>query len=301
MAINLDLENLGSRLARKAIGSNGVRRFAANGLQQKRDDQENIVQKVWNGFSRFGGFLVSKVISTLVSGVSFTLSLIWSTIVSLAQFIFTFNWNASDQDLDRQISSGINSLGGMLGGTLGSAMGWLACGVLPGTVIFAFNEPMGAYVLKEVGEEALEELAGNVANLVRMTFITGAKATVTWLYKNIRRIWREPDSNFVKRLKSQGMNTQQIQKQLAERNKPWSLAMKLEETVEAIPNEFLRNFVEEFLEESAEACIEAGYVVANSVDSFIAQQKLANDGMLGEEKTVEILFNRESDRTQQVN
>jgi len=295
MPLNLNLANFASRSARIAIGNNGIRRFAANALEQKRDDSGNIFQKAWNGVSRFGGFLLSKV-GWQPPWVKFALSTLWGWFVSGFQFIWNFNWNASDEELDKSIVSSFNSLGGTLGGTLGSALGYLACGAVPGAILFAFNEPMGAYVLREVGEEAFDEIAGNVAALIRQTGNLLVKASVTWLYKNIRNLWRKPDSEFKRQLIAKGnMKPEDINKALADRNKPWSFASATENLIESIPNEFLRNFTEELLEEFADSCVEAGYVVTNSMDSYLAMQKLSNDGFFGKERTIEITLNRDAD------
>jgi hypothetical protein len=77
-------------------------------------------------------------------------------------------------------------------------------------------------------------------------------------------------------------------------SKPWSFALATEEFVEKIPNTFIRNFVEEFLEESWEGCVEAGYVVANSIDSYLAAEKFKQSTMpiLGDTKILEITPNR---------
>lgn len=295
MPLNLDLANFASRSVRKAIGNNGVRRFAHSALEQKQDEGGNIFQKAWNGFSRFGGFLIN-VVGTVFNLGSFALSTLWGWFVSAVQFIWNFNWNASDEELDKSIVSQFNALGGTLGGTLGSALGYLACGAVPGAILFAFNEPMGAYVLREVGEEAFEEISANVAVLIRQTGNLLVKTTVTWLFKNIRNLWRKPDSEFKRQLIAKGnMSPEQINKALADRNKPWSFASATENLIESIPNEFLRNFTEELLEEFSDSCIEAGYVVTNSMDGYLAMNKLSNDGFFGKDKTIEITLNRDAE------
>lgn len=293
MALTLELAKLGSRAVRKGIGSNGVRRFATSALSEKADDEGNIIERLWNGFTRFGGSLVSKVISALTTVISFSFTLLWSLTVSAVTFIWNFNWNTTDAELDASVQAGITAVAGTLGGTLGNALGFLACGAVPGALIFAFNEPLGLHVLEEVGEEALDELAGNVANLVRQVGNLALRATLGYLYKNIRKLWRQPDSAVRARLIADGVtSSEKIDKALAERNKPWSFASAFESAVDSIPNEALRNFTEEFFEELGDSCVEAGYVVANSVDTYLAAQQLAARNILGEEKTVEILLNR---------
>ena len=299
MGLTLTLSSLASRVTRTAItGAGGIRRFAASALSSSPSTTGNFLEKLWDGFTRFGGFLINNVASMLGAGLKFSWSLIWGLSTSTFQFLWNFNWNASDEQIDESIKASYEALGSVFGGTLGNAMGWLACGALPGAVIFAFNEPLGLYALKNVGEEALEEIAANVANLIRQTGMTLIRTGISFLYKNIRRIWREPDSAVRKKMIEAGIvDKTKIDKAIAERNKPWSFAQQMENFVEGIPNKFIRNFTEEFFEEFSDSCIEAGYVIANSVDSYMAMQRMATDNALGEETTVEIVLNRDTDRS----
>lgn len=297
MGLEIYLTNMTSRAARKSVANDGIRRFAKNAIQDHKDSSGNLIGKLWNGFTRFAGSLISKVWQILSAGIAFSITAIYSMCVSAFQFVWNFNWNATDADLDSQIKSSFVALSGSVGGTLGNALGWLACGAVPGATIATFNEAMGLYVLERVGEEALEEIAGNLANLVRQTGMSLTKAFTVWAYKNIRTLWRKPDSVVKQQLLSGGMNQQQADDALAKRNKPWSFAKKLEDFVDGIPNEFIKNFTEELFDEFGDACIEAGYVVANSVDGFLAGQKVANSNLLGEEKAVEILLNRDTDNS----
>jgi hypothetical protein len=75
----------------------------------------------------------------------------------------------------------------------------------------------------------------------------------------------------------------------------WTFAEAVEEKIEEIPNQAIRNFTEEFLEEFFDACVEAGYIVANGIDAWYTQQRLQRDIILGGEEGVEIKPNRASD------
>ncbi|MBD1836126.1 hypothetical protein H6F61_26440 [Cyanobacteria bacterium FACHB-472] len=293
MASLIDLSRAAGRLARKEISVDGVRRFAVNAMTGKASSGGGgIIEKIIGAVGKFGSSLISGVVDALFSAVSFSLSTLWGLVVSTTQFIWNFDFNMSEEAADKQIENLYTSLAGSLGGTLGNAFGWLACGALPGAIIFAFNEPMGLYVLKEVGEEALEEIAGNVAQLIRQTATQGLQVLLTWTYINYRKLWRQPNSEFAKMLAAGGLKKEYIDRAVEERSKPWSFAKKFEEAVDSIDNKYLKSFTENFFEEAVDACVEAGYVVANSVESYLASQKIANNGLLGEERTVEILLDR---------
>lgn len=292
MPLSLTLARLGSRVVRSSVGSGGVRRFAASAIGAVESEEEG---GLWSGLKQFGGFLLSGV-KWVASWVGFGLTTLLDWIVTTVQFVWNFNWNASDKELDQTVQSAFNALGGSLGGTIRNSLGYLACGAVPGAVIFYFNEPMDAHVLKNVGEEALDELCGNVANLVQQVGNLLIRAVIVSTYKNLRSALRKPDSVVRRELVNQGkLSAEQVDQAISARNKPFSFAIAFDNFIEGIPNEFLRNFTEELFEEFSESCIEAGYVVANSAESFMASQRMSNDGFFGADRTIEITLNRDAD------
>lgn len=122
------------------------------------------------------------------------------------------------------------------------------------------------------------------------------------IYKNYRSILRPAALGVASLLVRTGYFSQaSIDKANKKRNEPWSFVTAHDETIESIKDPIEQAEAEEFWEELGDACIEAGYVIAGSLDSYFAQQKLANDATFGSEKTVEILLNRDADETLVVN
>lgn len=148
--------------------------------------------------------------------------------------------------------------------------------------------------MANVGEELAEELLGNLSSLVRYTFISTTETLILSSFKNARKFIKSNAALAQNILGDKGVKV--IQAWGSEGSKPWSFALATEAAVESIPNTFVRNFVEEFLEEAWEGCVEAGYVVANSIDSYMAAEKFKQQQLpvLGKEKYVEILPNREN-------
>lgn len=285
MGLSLSLNGLNSRATRNSIGE--IRRFSVTDIAEKKDDSW------WSGLSRFFGGVMAEVGKMFSGLLRWTFTSLWGLITSTVQFIWNFNWNITDESIDAQTKAMFDSLGGQLGGALGNALGWGVCGALPGLIMMKFNKPLAIHILKNVGEEALDEIAGNVANLIRTLTNSGIRIAFLQIYKNVRTLWREPDAKMKERLKAGGATDEQIAQKMAERNKPWSFAIAFENWIESWPEGFVRNFIEEFFEELFEACTEAGYVVAGGMDSFYAQQKRAQQNQLGDFYTVEILPERE--------
>lgn len=282
---------LQSELVRSQIGQAGKRVFKANLQTPQKDEDDNIIGWLWNAGER-----VVSLIGNFFNLVGIGFSALWSIFTTTAQYIYRFDWNMSDTQIDQQIQNSWNALGSMLGGTLGNAFGYLACGVLPAATILAFNEPLGAHLLQNVSQELAEEVLSNLSNLIRYTFQSGVTSLLLWSYKNVRKFIKS-NVNFIQSIFGEGY-ANVIRAWAAPGSKPWSFAKAVEEQVESIPNTFLRNFVEEFLEEAWEGCVEAGYVIANGIDSYLAAEKLKQQQtpILGKNRYVEITPDRSNDR-----
>ncbi|AKG21495.1 hypothetical protein [Calothrix sp. 336/3] len=280
-----------STVKRSSIAQNGKRIFKSSNQDALKDEDGNIIGWLWNAAGRFLG-IVGNVFKLI--GVGF--ATLWGLFVSTVQYVYNFNWNVTDTEIDNQIKATWNTLGGLLGGTLGNAFGYLACGVVPGALIFAFNEPLGAYLLKNVSEEFAEELVGNMTNLINYTFRAAVQSLILWGFKNLRKFIKAR-AELIGRIF--GANAEKIVRAWGSQgSKPWSFAKAVDDAVESIPNEFVKNFVEEFLEEAWDGCVEAGYVIANSLDSWVLQQKVAQQQnlVLGKQRYVEIQPDRSNNR-----
>lgn len=288
MGMTLALSALGSRAVRTTIGA---RRISLNGTRQ--NDQGGL-ENIFGGIGKFFGFLGGAIWQAL-GFASWAATTLWSMFTSAVAFVWNFNWNTSDQELDNVLKAELLKLSGLAGAAVGSTIGWLTCGALPGMLVFSFNEPLGLKILEEVGEEAFEEIAASLGILIRSSFQGIVKVGFAQLYKNVRSLIRGTDSAFAQKLKAQGLSDAQIKALVDQRNKPWSFAKEFDNTLESIPNEFLQTFLEELFEEATDACVEAGYVVAGSIDAFYAQQNQANNQFFGREETVEVTFNRAAD------
>jgi hypothetical protein len=287
-AADILFEALESEATRNAIVNQGIRIFKSTSDQANKNEDGGIIGWVWES----GKQLVS-IVGEAIKLISFSLSSLWGLITSTIQYIWNFDWNMTDETIDGQIKASFASVAGMLGGTLGNTFGYLACGVLPGAVIFAFNEPLGSHLLKNVSEELAEELIGNLSNLIRYTFTSGVQALLLWSFKNVRK-WIKSNQKLVKKIF--GDKAALLVRAWGEKgNQPWSFALATETLIESIPNQAVRNFVEEFLEEAWEGCVEAGYVLAHSADTYIAEQKQIKKNALGKEKIVQIKPNRTVD------
>jgi hypothetical protein len=283
--ISMILRELASRKIRESsTGGNLIRTWSASATTTTSGNG-GLLETIVNGALRFGNFLISGIVSL----ISFSFTKLWSWIVSGVQFIYNFDGNISDTAIDKQIEGLWNSFGGILGGAVGRTIGWIGCGLVPAATVFSFNQSMGAYLLKEVGEQAIDEMLDAASEVINAGFRMGTQATFLWLYKDVRRALKDPSNPFGAALRSI-MGDKKIDNWGT--GESWTIAKAVEKKIESIPNVFWRNFAEEAFEEGSEACIEAGFAVAGGIDAWLAQQAMQRNSLLGSDRTVEITPDR---------
>lgn len=232
------------------------------------------------------GSIIGEAIGKFLDFSKWTLQSLWSGVVAAASFVMNFNWNQSDAETNSQIDAAWLRISGLLGQAAGSFLGKVVCGAVPLAGILAINPNMGKAISKEVTEELLEELARELSLVARGVGQNLVNIGALWVFQNIRRFIKGgSDEEFEKKLKKAGYKAEDIQKSMAERNKPFVIRQKIEEKIESIDNKYLREFVQETFEEFGQSCTEAGYILTGAIDNYIAQQNL-----VAADATIEIEF-----------
>jgi hypothetical protein len=252
----------------------------------------NIGRGIAGGLVKVGGFLLN----TLMGGFRFTWTALVAQLQSASMFLWNFNFNATDTELDATYANFLTILGGQLGGTIGNAIGWLTCGAVPGLVLMKFNKVLAARVLAEVGEEALDELVGNLRVLVLQAQQLQFRWTTIQAFKSGRRVikevLRDPGSPMARLFMMAGGDLQKVREWGDSGRKPWSFAIALDTWIESIKSDFWQNFTEELIEEFFDSCSEAFYVVANAADQYALEKGVEGQALLGPEEVIEIQPNR---------
>lgn len=291
MPIDFKRSELISTIIRKEIvGSSGIRELKPN------KDEGGLIKGFLGGLFKIGGWIIGKIFQ----GIGFTFSAIASLIKGTIAYIYNFNWNATDEELDTQLRQLTNQIAGQIGGTFGNLAGHLICGIVPAAGIMYFNEPLGLYLLKEAGEEAFDEFLGNMGMLVQSSARLLLRSLLVGAFKGTRRLIKgflrdpsSPQSQFASQVLGEGFHSA-VSRWGEKGSKPWSFRSAVEEWIDNIENPALQNFTEEFYEELLDGCGEAFYVIAQGLDSWVLQQKIAQNNVFGSEKAVEITFDREN-------
>jgi lipoprotein signal peptidase len=277
---DIKVGDLASRAIRQKISPGNIKRIAINQYETKKNEQGGIIGWFVNAAVKFVGFALGVIFGFL----SWSITTLVQWLVAAVSFIWNFNWNASDSELDNQLNAAVNAFGGVLGGALGNALGYIVTGTVAGVVLFQFNEPLAVHVLNDLGEEALEEITANAANVIRAGGRILMRYFFNWSYKKLRQM-----------IVGSYSPKEALAFQQDKNRKPWSFAQKFEEKIESIPNEFWRNFAEEFFEEFFEATAESLYIIAGSMDSYYTQQKMETNATLKASNaphTVQVQLNR---------
>ncbi|MEO0349490.1 MAG: hypothetical protein AAF282_05500 [Cyanobacteria bacterium P01_A01_bin.15] len=260
MALTFNLGNLFSRA--KGI----VQRSVSSGVTDLVTNKIGLI-------NHLKGFAIGAIFQAIPSLIwSFTA--LWQLFFQSALTMLTFDWNRPDGELDQQMKSQWNGYGAVLGATLGNALGYIVCGGIPATSLFAIDERMALYVAQQVGEEGLEEMVFNLAATIRLGIRNLAMHGFYNTYKNVRRWLKQDDNPLINQIFGNA-KADQIKANWGEQDsQPFTIYGAIEERIERIPSAFWRNFTEETFEEAIDGCFEASYVVAFSLDGYFAQKRI---------------------------
>lgn len=227
-------------------------------------------------------------------GVIISIAAVFSLIVIAVQTIFNFDFLISDADIEAKIKASFDQFYGRIGETAGKAVGYLVCGALPATLAFCFNKTMAASIFENLGEEFKDEVIGDLAGIARSVAQMMVQALMLKGFKSARKWIKRPGTplhNYIKK----AMGAKNFEKWGKEKfDQPFTIAGKIEEKVESIKDPNIRNFTEEFLEGLTDGCIEAGYIVASTMDAHIAAQAMVAKrmGLSRTDAVVKIAFDR---------
>lgn len=242
-----------------------------------------------------GGWLVKIAIS-----IGFGVIVQWG--IQAVKAIWNFDWNITDEAIEKQWDQSMKRIVTQLGATIGNLMGYVVCGFGATYLIGKINPALGLYLKEKVGEEALEEFCSNMGILANMGFRAMAQGMMMNIYKNVRYWIKEqaknPDGWVSKTGRGIfGQNFDNMVKAWGEAgSKPWSFRKAKEDWIESI-NPFWQDAVEETIEEAQEACEEALLIIGWGIDEYITMQNLLKETspLLGEEVVLQIEPDREND------
>jgi hypothetical protein len=242
--------------------------------------------RTFAGLKAVGILTASLLGAQLLGGV---LTNLWSAIVNTSSYVVNFNINTTDDELLEQLKSRLESFYGLLGATVGSSMGYLVCGAIPGALSFAFNPAVGAAIMRDLDDEARSEVLGQVNGIARTAFQTLINAKIAEQFKSSRRFLKQnPNNPFAKIVRRQ--LGEDGWKKWGDSNQPsFTISQNIiQKSIDANPDKGTRDFLENAIENFSDSCIEAGFIVANNLDSQLAANALMQRAVLGRQTDVSI-------------
>lgn len=260
-------------------GSNGILGGIGRTVTEGGNFLWDALLKVGNWLFRAGQFGFTTLAQWLMGGY---------------RYIWNFNWNTTDEQIDQEIQSLQIQIASIAGGLVGQGLGYAVCGGVAGAAIAVFNPALAKTLLLEVGQEALEELSGNLYALVQAT--TRASVLAGWLRlfqagRPFFNLYSNAVGTILDTIVPGSQGWQDYRDQRLANNQHISFADFVEEKVESLDNPVSSAFWEELFDEFGDGCEEAIMVIANGLDNFRAQQKIAQQAM-GPEKIVTVTPNR---------
>lgn len=272
--LNASQGKTGGALIRGGTGQLVPRKISKLTKLGKDQQPSGVTQWFWDGAKRLTGFIQGGFKS-----LGLNASKVWQGLLNIGMKVWTFNWNASDAELEQMIKSQNLALASAAGGAFGATLGWAVSIAVGYGISFLCPVIGGAllarYIAGQVTKEALEELAPQYSNLLKQAAGTLVNNATIFGYMKARKVFR---------FLPQGTGGPDM-----------SFAARTERAIEAIPNEYVRAFVEEAVDEFADAFMEGGFIIANEIDNAYAQHKLANQALLGTERTVKLTPDKNAD------
>jgi hypothetical protein len=232
------------------------------------------IRKKATRISSAGGKILSKLaraasfgFSALVSFFNLDFSSLWDVMVEGYFALKTFDWNATDKALEKQIEQNNKSIVNVLADAIGEQIGFGA--VRLATVFtgkFGDKSAAAAQHIKipvlasRTGLALADEANEEVRNQVRRLLTTATKALVSNALITATLTAR----------RNEWFGAQSITKPQSN----GSIAAKVEEKIEKLP-EFWRQPVENLFEGIESGIIQAGYVVTTQVDDLVAASRYA--------------------------
>ncbi|MDF2213158.1 hypothetical protein L1F28_31680 [Arthrospira platensis NCB002] len=282
--------SLSSRQTRSSIGRNGVRQV---NLAQRTSTQEmgwfgklwaKITGKVVEWGKSFGGWLWEGITKFLSN---FSFEKVARFITSNWDSFWNFNWNISDEQIDKNMMNIANQFISTTAGFLGNMAGKLVCGVLPTIGIAFINKAAAMHIALSKGPEMLMEVSTAFGAYVKQSFNMAMKAIAWQLFKHGRRVVKmfldKSPSTLATAIVSMvpgGKGT--IEKWGDEKGEEWSFGKQKRDAREKLPEKYDGNIntiwnqdsSEEFWDEFSDNCKEAIILVAQGLDEYIALQRI---------------------------
>ena len=187
-------------------------------------------------------------------------------IADKVQQIWEFDWNTTDEDLEREVQAAFDAIYGILGESAGKILGQ-ACGAIPGLITVWVKPRLLLQVREALGQEALSQMIDSLYTITNWSKQVFGKWLFSAAYSNGRKLvkWVVRNSAWVQDIIGERLTKAILESWGEKGSKPWTFAQQYEKMIDSIKNEKTKAFVENMFEAFFESCYESSLVWAESV------------------------------------
>ncbi len=273
--INLQGSSLASRAIRAFVGERVIDIYSAVREQEYGEDEAGgltgAFRFIWGLVSRLSGFILKNL---LIPVVSWSFVQLFSGFLEALIEVFNFDFNQTDEEILSQIRAANLLLIESLGELVGAGLAWIITFTLATGATMRIPV-LSAQIALKVAEEGGEELRGQLNSFVTVARQVMVRNGVLLTFLTARRM------SIFRFLQRPGQ----------QRREPWTIAGAIDNFVEGLPAE-LEAAAQGLIDGLSENLIEAGYVVAMTIDDYYATQRRAVEKTLGEKRGVIIAPDR---------
>lgn len=254
-------------------------------LANKSSGDENIISRIFNAGGKFAGWLMAGV-----KWITTNLTTVAGWLFNGIEQIKSFNWNATDKEIQETIKSQWVNVSRVWGRVAGQAIGGaaiIAVGYGIGMVVpWIGGALLARAIASEVFKDRFDEFMQALGQAIRETIATlASNVTLSgyiWLRSSIKKLDRKTLANLF------GESTANwIKDHWGGEGEPViSFNQKMDDAVESIKNPYTKAFTEELAEEAWDSFVEGGYTIAQELDQAYEQYWRAQEQQKGPDREI---------------
>ncbi len=287
------ISELNSTQTRKlATGGKMSRTLNTSGLSET----DGLFGKIVNWVTTNVGWLINAIWEKIQQwGFNFTKA--WEQLVQKTTFLLNFNFAASDESLFAGLKNLEDNLIERQWELGGYVLGASIVSIVGGGLTFAVNEAAGLYLLKEAGEEILQDFSSEVSSyFIQWNDFQRQKKFINGFVKN-RRLLKKAVLNpndIAHDFAIETFGKESIE-QWGEKDGTWTINQWIQKKIDKLPEKW-QGRIESFLEGLGEGIIETGYTIAGALDRYFFEEKV-NDlqNPQGTMRQITLIPNRDND------
>ena len=265
-------------ISRLSFGSYGVRQQSTGGTGIRQIQSFNTLTSTGgffqNLFDSFKGFIINagKLIGNMLK---FSATQIVDWFREAVEFVYEFNWDISDEQINQQIRQQWNSFETRVFGILGRSIGSLLSVGIGSAIAFYINPLLAKLLLAQISDDLFLELIGDLSSLMQQGLRSIAVAGFLSTYKSARQLVKKAYRN--PRIKAialkMGIKPDAIESWGDKEVKDWSFSRRRDDFIESIENDQLQNNIQEFFDEAADGFWDTASSMANIWDAMQFQSQ----------------------------